>query len=192
MLFGHIERGCAVDFVLESLLRELIGLIEAFEVMEDAGAASALWNSRINPLLSRIAVLSGLGKKVAQEYAYRYLGFEITAMATEAELATLSGMIARKERNSIIKRAMARAVSAEAVPAAGQIVTGLCLCALAYDLFKLGKISGQLRQYQNYMGRYTDYMIRNAAVHDGKIRLTRPALPLEYAKRDPGGAWWQC
>lgn len=40
-----------MDFVLESLLRELIVLIEAFETMEDAGAACALWNSRINPLL---------------------------------------------------------------------------------------------------------------------------------------------
>lgn len=181
-----------MDFVLESLLRELIGHIEAFEVMEDAAAASTLWNSRINPLLARIAAVSGLGKKVAQEYAYRYLGFELTAMATEAELATLAGMIARKERNTLIKRAMARAAAVEAVPAAGQIITGLCLCALAYDLVKLGKIPAQLREYQAYIGRYTDYMIRNAAIHDGQIRLTRPALPREFANRDPNGSWWQC
>lgn len=181
-----------MDPVLESLLRELIGCIETFETMEEAGAATAFWNGSINPLLSRIATLSGLGKNVAAEFAYRQLGFEMTALATEAELATMAGLIARKQRDSVIKRAMARAVSSEVIPVAGQVITGICICALAYDLIKLGKVPGQIREYQAYIGRYTDYMIRNAIVHNGKITMPRPALIGEYIKRDGSGAWWQC
>ena len=181
-----------MDPVLETMLRELIGHIEAFELMEDGALACTFWNSRINPILSRIAIQSGLAKKVAVEYAYRYLGFEMTALATEAELATLAGLIARKQRDSVIKRAMAKAAASEIVPVAGQVVTGLCICAMAYDLYQLGKIPGNIRQYQGYIARYTDYMIRNAIVNNGNIRISRPALPGEYANRDGKGAWWQC
>ena len=62
-----------MDLDLE--LRLLMEMVETFEAMGSSEAAAAYWASTVLPQLGKIAAQTGLGRKVAQELAYRALGF---------------------------------------------------------------------------------------------------------------------
>lgn len=178
---------------LQSQLVQLSLLIEQFEAMENPAAAQLLWNTQIAPLLAAIASAEGIGRKVVLEYVYRQIGLAISALATDAEMAALSALLARRNMGVFIQRMMARAAVAglgpqDAVPPLALLLVGMSLITTAREA---SAATNEVPEYTAYMKRYMEYALKNTMVHRGTSRLPPPATFTQWMKRNKSGAWWQ-
>ncbi len=179
-----------MDLDLE--LRFLMEMIETFEGMASAEAAAAYWSSTVLPQLAKIAAATGLGRKVAQEFAYRALGFLATNIASDAEIAMLSGMLARRQMSLFMQRAVARAAAAgigpqDAMPLVALTLIGVSLIGTAREV---SAATNDIETYKQYMSRYLGHVFRHAQLNRGR-HLPPPATFDQWLKRDRSGAWWQ-
>ncbi|HEX2888907.1 hypothetical protein [Vineibacter terrae] len=179
-----------MDLDLE--LRLLMEMIETFEAMGSSEAAAAYWASTVLPQLGKIAAETGLGRKVAQELAYRALGFVATNLASDAEIAMLSGMLARRQMSIFMQRAMARAAAAgigpqDAMPLIALTLIGISLVGTAREV---AAASNDIQTYKQYMARYLGYVLRHAQLKVNRS-LPPPATFDQWVRRDRSGAWWQ-
>jgi len=179
-----------MDLDLE--LRLLMEMIETFDAMANASAAGAYWSSTVLPQLSKIALATGLDGKVAREFAYRALGFFTANIAADAELALLSGMLARRQMSLFMQRAMARAAAAgigapDAMPLVALTLIGVSLIAKARET---AAATTDAETYRQYMSRYLAHVYRTAQLDHGRA-LPPPATFDQWLKRDRCGAWWQ-
>lgn len=178
---------------LQTQLTALAELIEQFEAMTDPAAAAQFWNAQVLPLMRTIALASGFGTKVVQEYVYRQLGFGLSGLATDAELSALGAMLARRQMGSFIKKAVTRAAASglgpqDAMPVIALLLVGASLIGTAREA---SAAVNDLPEYQQYIRRYMEYCVKNSAVHHGVVKLPPPATFDQWQQRDKSGAWWQ-